>query len=77
MPPAGFEPAISASEQPQIHAIDSVATGIRLSGIYETKNIVWDSVLEHHCVIALNVCLSAVYKSPNAVYKRQIRDENL
>jgi len=28
MPPTGFEPAIPASEWPQIHAINSVATGI-------------------------------------------------
>jgi hypothetical protein len=28
MPPAGFEPAISANEPPQTHASDSAATGI-------------------------------------------------
>ena len=28
MPPAEFEPAISASELPQTHALDRVATGI-------------------------------------------------
>ena len=28
MPPAGFEPTISASERPQTHALDSAATGI-------------------------------------------------
>jgi hypothetical protein len=28
MPQAGFEPAIPASEQPQTHAFDSMATGI-------------------------------------------------
>jgi hypothetical protein len=28
MPPAGFEPAISASERPQTHALDRHATGI-------------------------------------------------
>jgi len=28
MPPGGFEPAIPASEQPQKHALDRVATGI-------------------------------------------------
>jgi hypothetical protein len=27
-PPAGFEPAIPASERPQIHALDGAATGI-------------------------------------------------
>jgi hypothetical protein len=28
MPPAGFEPAIPASERPQTHALDSAVTGI-------------------------------------------------
>jgi hypothetical protein len=28
MPPAGFEPAIPASERPQTHALDCAATGI-------------------------------------------------
>ena len=28
MPPAGFEPAIPASERPQTHALDRTATGI-------------------------------------------------
>jgi len=28
MPPAGFEPAIPASEQPQTHVLDRAATGI-------------------------------------------------
>jgi hypothetical protein len=28
MPPAGFDPAIPASERPQIHALDRAATGI-------------------------------------------------
>jgi hypothetical protein len=28
MPPTGFKPTIPASEQPQTHALDRVATGI-------------------------------------------------
>jgi hypothetical protein len=28
MPPEGFEPAIPASKQPQMHAFDRAATGI-------------------------------------------------
>jgi hypothetical protein len=28
MPPAGFEPAVSASERPQTHALDGTGTGI-------------------------------------------------
>ena len=34
MPPAGFEPAISASEQPQTYALDRAATGTGTFGIY-------------------------------------------
>ena len=30
MPPAGFEPAISAGERPQSYALDRAATGIGL-----------------------------------------------
>jgi len=33
IPPAGFEPAISASEQLQTHALDLTATGTGISGI--------------------------------------------
>jgi hypothetical protein len=32
MPPAGFEPAIPASEPPQTHALDRAATGIGVTG---------------------------------------------
>jgi hypothetical protein len=30
-----------------------------------------------HCVMMQNVCLSAVYESPNLVYERQIKGVNL
>ena len=33
MPPAGFEPAIPASEWPQTHALDRAATGIGDVGV--------------------------------------------
>jgi hypothetical protein len=33
MPPAGFEPTIAASKQPQTHALDSAATSLGLSYI--------------------------------------------
>ena len=36
MPPAGFEPTISAGERPQTHALDRAATG---TGIKIYKNI--------------------------------------
>jgi hypothetical protein len=32
MPPAGFEPAIQASERPQTHVLDREATGIGTLG---------------------------------------------
>jgi len=61
----GFEPTIPASEQVQTYALDSATTGIGLSGILYTQNTLQDSVLQWHCVIAQNVCSSAVYKSLN------------
>jgi hypothetical protein len=33
MPPAGFEPAIPASERPQTHALDRAANGIGSSSL--------------------------------------------
>ena len=33
MPPAGFKPAIPASEQPQTYALDHVATGIGIQAV--------------------------------------------
>ena len=36
--PAGFEPTIPASEQPQTHALDRTATGIGLVDVF----MVWD-----------------------------------
>ena len=36
-----------------------------------------NTVLEHHCATAQNVCLSDVYGSLNLAYKWQIRGENL
>jgi hypothetical protein len=37
MPPAGFEPAIPASERPQTHSLDSAATGIGTQVSYFVK----------------------------------------
>ena len=34
MPPVGFEPAISADEQPQTYALDRAATGTGLHIVY-------------------------------------------
>jgi hypothetical protein len=42
MPPAGFEPAIPASERPQTHALDSAATGIGDKDV-NSHNIVYIS----------------------------------
>jgi len=38
VPPAGFEPAIPASERPQTHTLDRAATGIGVSKDYVTEN---------------------------------------
>ena len=38
MPPAGFEPAIPASERPQTHALDHAATGIGIKQNYWDQN---------------------------------------
>ena len=37
MPPAGFEPAIPASEWPQTHALDRTTTGIGIVCLYSAK----------------------------------------
>ena len=39
MLPAGFEPAIPASEQPQTHALDRAATEIVCNTSYSYSNI--------------------------------------
>jgi hypothetical protein len=39
MPPAGFEPAVHASERPQTHVLNPAATGI---GILSSDNIKLD-----------------------------------
>ena len=38
MTPAGFEPAIPASERPQTHALDRAATGIVWHDYYSLQN---------------------------------------
>jgi hypothetical protein len=38
MPPVGFEPTISAGEQPQTHALDCAATGIVQQELYFLLN---------------------------------------
>ena len=42
MPPVGFEPAIAASERPQTHAVDRVATAI---GLYNNFSIILQAML--------------------------------
>jgi hypothetical protein len=59
MSPAGFEPAIPASERPQIHAWDRAASGIGEYSNYYTKNIVvaglwsWNLELVHKFLTVL------------------------
>jgi len=40
MPPAGLEPAIPASERPQIHALDRAATGIDSCNYMASNNTI-------------------------------------
>jgi hypothetical protein len=51
MPPAGFEPAIPASERPQTHALDSAATGIGLLELKPYKFVDVLQVMFTHCPI--------------------------
>ena len=58
MPPAGFEPRISAGERPQIYALERVATGtgitrfnIHKSYVLPTQCFVWIS--EQTAIISL------------------------
>ena len=39
MLPAGFEPAVATSQQPQIHALDRAATGISPATMYLIINV--------------------------------------
>ena len=41
MPPAGFEPTISAGLRLQIYALDRAATGTGTNIIYQLKKSVW------------------------------------
>jgi hypothetical protein len=65
MPLEGFESTIPASEQVQTYALRQRNHWDQLSGILYTQNTLQDSVLQWHCVIAQNVCSSAVHKSLN------------
>jgi len=51
MPPAGLEPTIPASEQPQTHVLDRVATGIGIESCYYKLEFraFWDSRMEYGC----------------------------
>ena len=45
MPPAGFEPAIPASERPQTYALDRAATGVgKLDIVYIVYSVHYDEV---------------------------------
>jgi hypothetical protein len=46
MPPAGIEPAISASERPQTHTLDRTATGIGIiQNIWKLVVLHWNDVV--------------------------------
>jgi len=40
MPPAVFEPTVSAGERPQTYALDCAATGTGTSNKYKLKNLI-------------------------------------
>jgi hypothetical protein len=62
MPPVIFEPAIPASEQPQIHALDCAATAIRTVHICTRVNVVpigsWDVDFSSANTPSLQHCIS-------------------
>jgi hypothetical protein len=67
MLPAGFEPAIPASERPHTHALDRVTTGIGWKCVYILMNIsgkggkylqnVTDAVLYLHNWFSFESCM--------------------
>jgi len=48
MPPAGFEPTISAGERPQTYALDRAVTGTGCAIIYKDKVVVTTNVGYNH-----------------------------
>ena len=53
MPPAGFEPTIPASEQPQTHALVRAATGIGISFNIRQINV---SVRKFSNFVGYSIC---------------------
>ena len=49
MPPVGFEPTVSAGEQPQTNALDRAATGI--TGIYRITAALANLCLVSQCLV--------------------------
>ena len=75
MPPKVFEPAISASEWPQTHALHRVATGIDLSGyLLDTKYSSGLSFKEPLCDSSKHVRHMC---NPNSASDRRVRGQNL
>ena len=61
MPPAGFEPAIPASERPQTHATDRAATA---TGTFSNRRAARNSVLRYTAGISLYVLLPSELPDP-------------
>ena len=65
MPPVGFEPTISAGEQPQTYALDRAATGTGdLTELAPLKSYVigpaeGEILAEENCVTAINLLQSS------------------
>ena len=68
-PPAIFEAAIPASERPQTHALERVASGIDLSFAridnhpYQTSDVAFESIISNTSTVPRTVltCISPVY----------------
>jgi hypothetical protein len=58
MPPVGFEPAISAGERPQTHALDRAVTGTGISVLPNVINL--HNVYVDICNVAFFTLLSKV-----------------
>ena len=59
MPPAEFEPTISAGEQPQTYALDRAATGTGNNDSYYNNNNNNNNILQVHVMISYQILSNA------------------
>ena len=69
MPPAGFEPTISAGERPQTYALDLTATG---TGIY-TYEVQKHIIINTHILIHMytRTYIMPIYRYINIQYRQR------